>query len=178
MVDEFGRAYLPQSCRPWMALNNASCLSTTARLCIQACAWNIEKVRSDPVYTSVVFSLRRLNRIVVLGENLCRIPATCDMVSITTGDDVSSYLAELQSIYPQPRFPPEGLDSLCIGLRYLSTRLVDLWLEGMAISTSLYWPDEEELLSTMPYWPKLKCFQVYYSPASASGEYLSIWEPE
>ncbi|KAF4545906.1 uncharacterized protein LTHEOB_4558 [Lasiodiplodia theobromae] len=105
-----------------------------------------------------------------LGETLCKIPTTCEEFHATFEPD--EYF-----IIVSPACDPPSLDILSIGIRNMSTQLVRLSLDSLAISPSLFWPDDNEDAVT-PYWPRLKHFKVRYAPSLASGEWLVHLEKE
>ncbi|KAK0647244.1 hypothetical protein DIS24_g7920 [Lasiodiplodia hormozganensis] len=100
-----------------------------------------------------------------LGETLYKIPTTCEEFHATFEPD-------LDGINASPACDPPSLDILSIGIRNMSTQLVRVSLDSLAISPSLFWPDDSED-ATAPYWPRLKHFELRYEPSLASGERLA-----
>lgn len=91
---------------------------------------------------------------------------------------VSEHFVQEDGLLAQPGLVPPSLDSLSIGLRELSTRLVLLVLRGgIVISPALFWPHGDECCATEPYWPNLEWIDVTYPPVDAAGEKRD-WEME
>lgn len=60
---------------------------------------------------------------------------------------------------------PQGLDDFSIAFRTLSTRLRELYLEDVRISSALFWPVAEEKVDTkFLYWPNLEILKVLEAP--------------
>ncbi|KAB2569696.1 hypothetical protein DBV05_g11632 [Lasiodiplodia theobromae] len=99
-----------------------------------------------------------------LGETLCKIPPTCKGFH-------ANFEHQSDGINAPSAYDPSSLDMLSVGMRNLSTQLVELSLDSLAISPSLFWPDDAEDAAA-PYWPRLQHVYVNYAPTLASGEWL------
>ena len=70
----------------------------------------------------------------------------------------------------------EGLDDFSIAFRTLSMRLRELHLEGVRISSALFWPVAEEKVDTKSlYWPNLEVLKVLDAPPyTADGMFFQV----
>ncbi|KAF9640025.1 hypothetical protein BFW01_g11831 [Lasiodiplodia theobromae] len=107
-----------------------------------------------------------------LGESLYQIPDTCKRLFTSFEHFI------MKRPKSRPGFVPTSVDSLCLGLQSLSTRLVTISLEMLTISPALFWPQGESDGATAPHWPNLEYFYVQYPPISASGESFTRMDPD
>lgn len=121
------------------------------------------RYRKGSLYPDTSLQFRRLtNRATAaLGETLCKIPTTCKGFH-------ANFEHQSDGINAPSAYDPSSLDMLSVGMRNLSTQLVELSLDSLAISPSLFWPDAED--AAAPYWPRLQHVYVNYAPTLASGK--------
>ncbi|THC93334.1 hypothetical protein EYZ11_007190 [Aspergillus tanneri] len=73
-----------------------------------------------------------------------------------------------------------GLDDFSIAFRTFSTRLRELHLEGVRISSALFWPVAEEEVNNVKsiYWPNLEVLTVLEAPPyTADGKWILDYNP-
>ncbi|KAK0638109.1 hypothetical protein DIS24_g10146 [Lasiodiplodia hormozganensis] len=103
-----------------------------------------------------------------LGTCISQLPASCLELNAVFAD-VSHGFDE------HPAVTPHTPDTLCIGIRDLSTRLRHLSLDAVRVSPAIFWPAdvEQQQQQQPPSWPQLEVLELILEPVDSYGTFYA-----
>lgn len=87
--------------------------------------------------------------------------------------EYTGYPPENQNLSPPVRSIP-GKDTLSLALNVLSQQLERIELTLIMIAPELFWSPNQ---TTQPYWPRITSFELVYTAATPSGQWLFEKDP-